>query len=74
MPFLKHDYQEMSPLTLYVANSTQSPSHIWLLSFSGTAQLTLSYLLLRREKSDLRALTLSHVTFPAWSPPTTAAI
>ena len=24
MPFLKHDYQEMSPLTLYVANSTQS--------------------------------------------------
>lgn len=35
MPFLKHDYREMSPLTLYVANSTQSPSHIWLLSFSG---------------------------------------
>lgn len=38
MLFLKHDYQEMSPLTLYVANSTRSQSHTRLLFPSeGTA-------------------------------------
>lgn len=79
MPFLKHDYQEMFPLTLDAANSTQAPSHIWLLFIQRGLRGPLRHILWR-EKS-LRAVvrpqssvTLSHVPFPARSPPTTAAI
>lgn len=68
MPFLKHDYREMSPLTLYVPNLTQSPSHS-LCHTSFFCKRKLNTVVWPKS-----SMTLSLVTFPARSPPTTAAI